>query len=250
MLCRVARRADRAFVRTIFTATNFRTVVCAIVVGLQRILRVLSGRAYAGDTFIARWRRARVRAFEDLVKPPPQARIIDLGGTFHMWNLINHDYHVTLVNLPGSYTDEQWRACPPQYELVEADACDLTDMFADQSFDVVFSNSVIEHVGDESRQEAFAREVQRLAPAYWVQTPSDAFPIEAHTGVPFYWKLPEGVRLTLERRWYEKLPAWAESIRETRVLSRQRMEELFPGASVYIERKLLFEKSYACYRPS
>jgi len=54
------------------------------------------------------------------------------------------------------------------------------------SFDAVYSNSTIEHVGDESRQALFAAAVRRLAPAYWVQTPSSHFPIEIHTGVSLY----------------------------------------------------------------
>ena len=214
---------------------------------MQLLIRRLSQLAYSGDSIVGRWRALRMRAFQELVRPPAKARIVDLGGTTHMWNLLSHDYHVTLVNLPGSYSDGE--RSTPNVELVEGDACDLSQTFADGSFDIVFSNSVIEHVGDASRQAAFASEVRRLGRAYWVQTPSDRFPIEAHTGVPYYFRLPEAARKALVQRWHEKLPAWTEFIRGTTVLSRARMQELFPSSELYVERKLLFEKSYACYQP-
>ena len=94
---------------------------------MQKILRSLSELAYSGDTFVARWRTARLMDFQRLVHPDPNARILDLGGTFHMWNLIEHAYQVTLVNLPGSYSEDDRRTCPSNFHLVEGDACDLGD---------------------------------------------------------------------------------------------------------------------------
>ena len=122
-------------------------------------------------------------------------------------------------------------------------------MFEDDSFDLVFSNATIEHIGDEARQEAFAREVRRLAPSYWVQTPSNRFPIESHCMIPFYWQLPKPVRAHLIARWARATPAWSEFMRNTRVLTRRRMAELFPRSKCYVERLMGLEKSYAFYVP-
>lgn len=94
---------------------------------------------------------------------PPGARIVDLGGSEYVWKLFDHNYHVTLVNLPGFNPPV---SDPNRFDHVEADACDLQGTFSDNSFDAVFSNSTIEHVGDEARQEAFAAEARHLAPAY------------------------------------------------------------------------------------
>ncbi len=204
--------------------------------------------AYAedSDTFIRRWRRQRLQAFLDLVKPPKGASVIDLGGSSCLWNMIEHDFRVTIVNLPGN---GQQTSDLKGYRYIEGDATNLRALFADQSFDVAFSNSTIEHVGDEAQQAALAAEVKRLGRSYYVQTPSDRCPLEPHTGLPFYWKYPEFVKSGLLRSWRKKTPGFAEYIADTRVLSRARMQSLFPDAQFYVERRLGFEKCYAAYRP-
>jgi hypothetical protein len=129
-----------------------------------------------------------MKNFLSLVKPPNRARIIDLGGSPYMWQLIDHDFNVTLVNLPSKLPPTKR---PSGFTFVEGDATNLSNLFEDKSFEIVYANSVIEHVGDEQKQAAFAAEVYRLANSYWVQTPSDRCPIEPHTGIPYYWKLPK-----------------------------------------------------------
>ncbi len=212
---------------------------------MQRLLLALNKFAYVSPYLIPRLRAARMRIMLDLLNLPSRARIIDLGGSEYNWKLIDHDFHVTMVNLPGC---NDRSSDPAKYELVEGDACDLRDKYPDNSFDAVFSNSTIEHVGDEHKQAMFAAEVRRLAPIYWVQTPSPKFPIEIHTGLPLYWNLSDSARARKHERWHKKWPAWTDMIRETRVLSRERMLELFPDAKFYTERKFGLEKSNTAYR--
>lgn len=52
--------------------------------------------------------------------------------------------------------------------------------FQDNEFDAVFSNSVIEHVGDYEAQRQMANEIMRVGKRYFVQTPNFYFPIEPH----------------------------------------------------------------------
>lgn len=187
-----------------------------------------------------------MRVFLDLVQPPPDARILDLGGTPYNWSLIDHSFDVTLVNLPGAYQSDT-----PQegaIKMLRGDATNLKKELADQSFDVVFSNSVIEHVGGPDKQEQMASEVHRLGKSHWIQTPSDKFPLEVHTGVPFFFRLPDAAREALLTSWNRRLPEWTEMIYGTTVLTQDRMRELFPSSRVFIERKLGLEKSYAFYR--
>lgn len=218
---------------------------------IQTQIRKLTRAAYEHPRSpVLGMRRKRMLEFMRRLSPKPGARILDLGGSPEIWRLTEARFEVTLVNLPGGM--EQLAGARPEtrgdHTIVWADACDLRDIFDDQSFDIVFSNSVIEHVGDAERRRAFAREVRRLAPAYWVQTPSPRFPIEPHTGVPFFFQLPPQVREHLMERWREALPAWAEMIDETTVLSEAEMRELFPDGEVFLERAFGLEKSISLYR--
>ena len=83
------------------------------------------------------------------------------------------------------------------YELVVGDGCKL--QYPDQSFDIVFSNSVIEHVGTYARQQAFAAEARRVGRALWIQTPAREFFIEPHLLTPFIHFLPRPLQARLLR---------------------------------------------------
>ncbi len=64
---------------------------------------------------------------------------------------------------------------------VVADGCHLP--FADDAFDMVVSNAVIEHVGDADRQRLFVAEHLRTARNVVITTPNRWFPVESHTQV-------------------------------------------------------------------
>jgi hypothetical protein len=213
---------------------------------MHSLILKVKGRLYREKSFVHSWRSERMLSMVRLLGIPKDARVIDLGGSEFNWNLFDNDFHVTLVNLPGSNPPV---SDPARFTAVDGSACDLKGVFADNVFDLAFSNSTIEHVGGAEEQARFAAEARRLAPAYWVQTPSSRFPIEIHTGVPLYWKLPERGRKYLLRSWQKKLPAWTDMIRETRILTEPQLKELFPDGKIYREKKFGFEKSYSLYRP-
>lgn len=125
---------------------------------------------------------------------------------------------------------------------IDGDAC-AVEGFAERSFDIVFSNSVIEHVGPADKQAEFAREVRRLGHSYWVQTPSKWFPIEAHCGMPFWWFYPASVRRYAIERWRKKLPAWTEMVEGTTVLTKSDLQGLFPEATILVETSFGMPKS-------
>ena len=110
-------------------------------------------------------------------------RILDVGGAPETWELLAERPRVTLLNTPRT-KKEMSRAAA----WVAGDGRALP--FADGAFDIVFSNSVIEHVGDSASQERFAREVMRVGRAYWVQTPNRRFPVEQHLLTPAVHWLP------------------------------------------------------------
>ena len=52
--------------------------------------------------------------------------------------------------------------------------------FADDSFDLVYANAVIEHVGSLEDQQRFIQELDRVGRSWVVTTPNRWFPVEAH----------------------------------------------------------------------
>src|SRR4029079_8533354 len=83
-----------------------------------------------------------------------------------------------------------FRSRYPHVPYVQGDACALP--FEDGAFDVVFSNAVIEHVGDRERQRAFVSEAIRVGRRAFITTPNRRFPIEVHTRLPLVHWLPDG----------------------------------------------------------
>jgi Methyltransferase domain len=171
-------------------------------------------------------------------------KVLDLGGLASIWRDAPGPLQITLLNLPG--TPMTAEAGEHRFSYLEGNACHV-DGVGDKSYDMVFSNSVIEHVGPDEQQEAFAQEVRRLGRSYWVQTPAIWFPIEAHTGMPFWWFYPESLRRRFVSRWRDTLPDWADSVNDTRVLTRERMQQLFPEAQIYVETVLGIPKSYTAW---
>lgn len=144
------------------------------------------------DSFANKLRTRRFLQFESLIAPLPRPlRILDVGGTTEFWERRGwagrRDIQVITMNLA---VEEQ------RHEDVQPLAGDATDLreFGDSSFDVVFSNSVIEHLFTFENQRRMAREVQRVGKAFWVQTPNFWFPMEPHFHVPGWQWMPRDTR--------------------------------------------------------
>src|SRR5262249_36578323 len=146
-----------------------------------------------------RFRQARLARFltivDEVVSAKGQCRVLDLGGVFEYWQALedlwqDRPLHFTLVNPCSEPVADK------RFISLRGSACDLRE-FHDNAFDVVHSNSVIEHVGLWSSQREMAREVRRLAPRYFVQTPYFWFPFEPHLRTPFIHWLPEPWRVAI-----------------------------------------------------
>ena len=219
-------------------------------------LRRLADVAADGSFSNAR-RTRRFEAFADLVEGLSErqarpVRILDIGGTNSFWEQRGWagrpDVQVVLVNLEAE---------PRLHENIEPRAGDATCLseFGDRSFDVVFSNSVIEHLQTGERQAAMAAEVSRLAKVYWVQTPNFWFPIEPHFLTPLWHWLPVSLRVALLRRrrwgWCGPCPDRnsAEAlVREVRLMRGRELERMFPDATLVRERIGPLVKSFVAVR--
>ena len=189
-------------------------------------------------TASAYFRRRRMRKFARLLDIKPGLRVLDLGGTPSIWEHVETPLDITFLNLSGAAFVALPETSIHRFRRVEGDACRTG--LADKSFDIVFSNSTIEHVGDHRYQMLFAIETKRLGRAYWVQTPSRWAPVEPHTGLPYWWFWPWWCRETMLLRWQKRMPGswWNDYIAGTRVLSRHDMRQLFRDGRVFGERFL------------
>jgi SAM-dependent methyltransferase len=198
------------------------------------------------------FRQRRMERFAVRMRVGKETRILDVGGSPETWRLLPFAPRVTLLNIPMSI-EERDRA----FTWVAGDGCALP--FADGSFDIVFSNSVIEHVGDAARQEAFARETMRVGKRFFLQTPNAGFPVEQHLFMPLLHWLPKGLQRAIVRRftvweWIARPRPDQRAfyldhyLNEVRLLRGGELQRLFPGGELRKERVLGLAKSLVVYR--
>ncbi len=207
-----------------------------------------------GTAVKVRARKKRFALFQSLAASLPRPlRILDVGGTQKFWEQVGFTGQpgIEIVLLNVSMVQPHY----PGFKSAVGDARRM-DELADKEFDVVFSNSVIEHVGGYDRQREMANEVRRVGKRYFVQTPSRSFPIEPHFVFPFFQFLPLRVQTALllrlnlgwKRRRKINDESEARSIATSiRLLSERELKELFPEATIYKERLLGLTKSFVAY---
>lgn len=176
--------------------------------------------------------------------------ILDVGGTSYFWKnstLLSHPgLRITLLNLYPVETSH------PAIHAVQGDATDMRE-FETGSFDLVFSNSVIEHLYTLELQQKMASEILRVGKSYFIQTPNVYFPIEAHYALPFAQYYPKAfLHFMLTQTKLSRLRKWSSEeasqyIAEIRLLNAQEMKALFPGASLLKEKTLGLTKSITAH---
>ncbi len=193
------------------------------------------------------FRRKRIAFFKSLIANLPRPlHVLDVGGTQAFWELmglIQDDIHLTILNTePGEATF-------PNVTCIVGDARDMRE-FKDKEFEVVFSNAVIEHVGNLEQQHSMAKEIRRVGKRYIVQTPNRYFPIEPHVLIPFFQFFPLNLKVftaTHTPNWGWK-GAHIEELSTIRLMSEKELRTFFPAARVYTEKFLGLTKSFIVYR--
>ena len=198
-----------------------------------------------------KFRRKRFAFFLSLLaRLERPVRILDIGGTEVYWKMmglpVEDRVFITLLNLT------QDKVTLPNMISIAGDARSIQS--EDAGFDVVFSNSVIEHVGTYQDQLQMAREVMRVGKRYFVQTPNKYFPLEPHFLFPFFQFLPISIRVWLLRNfrlgWFEKTPDKVkarEIVESIRLLGKSEFVSMFPNTSLYEEKILGVTKSFVVY---
>ena len=182
-----------------------------------------------------RSRRRKFGLFMETMAPTAETTVLDVGvddfafgersdneGSCETLNFFEDMYpwqeRLTAV---GLHEGARFRESYPAARYVQGNALELP--FEDGSFDVVFSNAVIEHVGGVEEQRRFVAEVLRVGRRAFITTPNRWFPVEVHTRLPLVHWLPDGAA---HRAYDVAGKPWAK---RNRLLGPRALAELFPG---------------------
>lgn len=201
------------------------------------------------------FRRKRFEMFTAALSPSTTDSILDIGGYPDNW--LQHERVANRVDILNLTKTEYEPSDSPshQIETVAGDGTALA--YDDDSYEIVFSNSVIEHVGDWQAQQQFAAEARRVGKRLWIQTPAREFFFEPHYLTPFVHWVP-----LKHRHHAARFTLWAllgrhdrsavrDMVDEIRLLDYSEMLALFPDCEIRREKVLGFmTKSYIAVRTS
>lgn len=207
-----------------------------------------------------RYEKQRNELFYKYLKPDPNDKILDLGGNDgrRMASLFpekGKDIYIADISTEGLEAAKTNYG----YTTILINESGVLP-FGDNYFDIVFCNSVIEHVTTDKadiydnvtnrefkekslrRQRLFADEIRRVGKKYFVQTPNKHFIIESHTWFPsLYVYFPRSVQIKtiqlLGKFWVKK------SSPDFNLLTVSDMKSMFPEAIIIREKSLFMTKS-------
>lgn len=198
------------------------------------------------------FRQRRGTHIKELFPDLSSYRILDLGGSVHFWHetgLIDKVGFVDIYNVSHSEIQTK-NVAPDNIKMHMYDGQHLP--VADKSYDLVLSNSVLEHIPQSERAQ-LVREARRVGKRGFIQTPAREFFIEPHFVMPFIHWLPRRLgRICVRVSPWALLSAHSSATQdaywnEVRLLSRREITELFPKDKVSAERFLGLPKAWIVY---
>jgi len=182
--------------------------------------------------------------------------VLDIGGRANYWDIIPDNlFHkmkmsVTMVNTQSELDVSTVKNSKSKHFVeIIGNGCSLPHLKSN-SFQIVHSNSVIEHVGEWKQMKKMAKEITRLAPFHYVQTPAYWFPIEPHFMTPFFHWLPEPLRVSLLMKFnlghmsrQHTTSDAVEVVQSAHLLDEKMMQSLFPDSQIKKEKCLFMTKS-------
>lgn len=204
----------------------------------RRLLKTLSHKS----------REKKFELLQAVFRPRPGDRVLDIGasGDVFLRYTLEDAYPYPQRIVAGGNEFHQVlsaRHYYPQPRYAVFDGCALP--FPDQSFDLVFSNAVIEHILGPGRQEQFAREVRRVGKSWFVTTPNFWYPFESHYHLPFIQFLPRPVQREYNRLLGTHIPKG--TVQELALLSARQLRALFPNAHIAKVRVTFWPETLVAY---
>lgn len=191
-------------------------------------------------------REQKHRLFLQTLHPTPQMRILNVGASGTRIGLAEqlesfYEYRSQITGGGLAFADvEDYRDCFPGVQAAVFDGCALP--FADKSFDIVYSNAVLEHLPGLDLVERFAAEVQRVGKGWFITTPNLWCPVDPHYHLPLVQFLPESAQRSLVKR-LGKTP-----YNHLQLLTRKQLRKLFPAGEVVGCRVTFYPETLIAYR--
>jgi SAM-dependent methyltransferase len=153
---------------------------------------------------VSKWNRTRKwRRFHEELGPTQETSVLDVGFQDAQLqsadNFLEENYEwPSSITALGIEEPIHFSKRYPEVKVVIYAGRDFP--FPENSFDIVWSNAVLEHVGDYEAQIHFLRELARVGKRMFITTPNRHFPIEVHTRLPLLHWLPKDVFDSILRR--------------------------------------------------
>jgi SAM-dependent methyltransferase len=190
-------------------------------------------------------RERKLALFHDLMRPESRLRVLDVGAEVDPADrqeqqfIDRYPWKEALGAL--NISPEHVRAIKERYPAVDARAGDARQIpWPDKSFDIVWSNAVIEHVGNFEDQQRMAREIMRVGKRWFVTTPNRWYPYEFHLRLPFVTWLPWHGYVRCGRlvryNHVEGKYTWGAGPADIRLLSAAELARCFPGSRIIKQR--------------
>ena len=197
----------------------------------------------------------KLELFNKLMNPTKEMRILDVGAEISPNSECNLQFidcypwknNVSAINLSSEHISliKQYY---PEVDVRVGDACNLP--WEDKHFDIVYSNAVIEHLGNFERQKKMATEIMRIGKSWFVTTPNRWYPFEFHMRLPFVTWLPRNgyIRFGQVISYNHMKRKYMAGIRrdDLRLMTAKDLKHCFPTSRIIKQRVTFMAETLIC----
>ena len=197
----------------------------------------------------------KLELFNKLMNPTKEMRILDVGAVISLNSECNLQFidnypwenNVSAINLSSEHISliKQYY---PEVDARVGDACALP--WEDKHFDIVYSNAVIEHLGNFEKQKKMAAEIMRVGKSWFVTTPNRWYPFEFHMRLPFVTWLPRNgyIRFGQVISYNHVKRKYMTGIRrdDLRLMTAKDLKHCFPTSRIIKQRVTFMAETLIC----